>query len=147
MTQYQLVSAIAGIPATKLLKTTPKGFNATGEFEDKDYKQSLLDIQENDYIPLIKFILDIYTKSKFGRVIELDVKFNPIDTPSELEKAQVEQIQTNNAVQNINAGITSPEEEREVLRMRDGSAYSGLKEEMEEPDFEEELNEEETTVL
>ena len=26
MTQYQLVAAIAGVPATKLLGTTPKGF-------------------------------------------------------------------------------------------------------------------------
>ena len=30
MTQYQLAASVANVPATKLLGTQPKGFNATG---------------------------------------------------------------------------------------------------------------------
>src|SRR5690606_15493881 len=34
MTQYQLVAAASNVPAVKLLGTSPKGFNATGEHEE-----------------------------------------------------------------------------------------------------------------
>lgn len=135
MTQYQLVASIAGMPATKLLKTTPKGFNATGEYEEHDYKQALLEIQENDYIPIINRHNDLYTKSKFGRVIPLDVKFNPIDTPSEKEVAEISSIKSQVAMNHINAGITTAEEERDVLRLEEGSPYSSLPAEMPESDF------------
>ena len=135
MSQYQLVASIAGMPATKLLKTTPKGFNSTGEYEQEDYKQSLLEIQENDYIPIINRHNELYTKSKYGRVIPLDVKFNPIDTPTEKEVAEIASIKSQIAANHINAGITTAQEERDVLRNEDGSAYSGLQEEIEEPDI------------
>lgn len=143
MTQYQLVAAIAGMPATKLLKTTPKGFNSTGEFEDKDYKQSLLTIQENDFIPILNRHFDLYTKSVYGRVIPLDIKFNPIDTPTESEVANIASIKSQIAMNHINAGITTADEEREVLRNEDGSPYSALAEEIKDdydPSFMEELN-------
>ena len=142
MTQYQLVASIAGMPATKLLKTTPKGFNSTGEFEDKDYKQALVEIQENDYIPIINRHNELYTKSKYGRVIPLDVKFNPIDTPTEKETAEIAQIRSNTAANHINAGITTPDEERDILRNEDGSPYSGLPEEIQEPDIDLNFDEE-----
>ncbi len=153
MSQYQLVASIAGMPATKLLKTTPKGFNATGEYEEHDYKQSLLEIQENDYIPIINRHNELYTKSKYGRVIPLDVKFNPIDTPTEKETAEINSIKAQTAMNHINAGITTAQEERDILRNSEGSAYSGLPEEIEEPDIdltdftnEEEVNEETVRV-
>lgn len=142
MTQYQLVASIAGMPATKLLKTTPKGFNATGEYEDKDYKQSLVEIQENDYLPLITRHNELYTKSVYGRVIPLDVTFNPIDTPTEKEVAEIAQIKSQTAANHINAGITTADEERDILRNEDGSAYSALPEEIEEPDIDLNFDEE-----
>ena len=135
MTQYQLVASIAGMPATKLLKTTPKGFNSTGEYEQEDYKETLLEIQENDFIPIILKHNELYTKSKYGRVIPLDVKFNPIDTPSEKEVAEINQIKSQTAANHINAGITTAQEERDVLRNEDGSIYSAIPDEIEEPDI------------
>ena len=53
MTQYQLVAAAAGVPATKLLGTSPKGFNATGEFEESSYGEELESIQQHDLSPLV----------------------------------------------------------------------------------------------
>lgn len=142
MTQYQLVASIAGMPATKILKTTPKGFNATGEYEDKDYKQSLVEIQENDFLPVITRHNELYTKSVYGRVIPLDVTFNPIDTPTEKEVAEIAQIKSQTAANHINAGITTADEERDVLRNEDGSPYSALPEEIEEPDIDLNFDEE-----
>ena len=53
----------------------------------------------------------------------------------------------------INAGITTAQEERDILRNSEGSAYSGIPEEIEEPDIdltdftnEEEVNEETVRV-
>ena len=135
MTQYQLVASIAGMPATKLLKTTPKGFNSTGEYEQKDYNESLLEIQENDFIPVILRHNELFTKSEYGRVIPLDVKFNPIDTPTEKEVAEINTIKSQTAANHINAGITTAQEERDILRNEDGSAYSGIETEIEEPDI------------
>src|SRR5208283_727514 len=54
MTQYQLVAAIANVPAVKLLGTSPKGFNTTGEFEEANYHEELSSIQSHDLTPLIE---------------------------------------------------------------------------------------------
>ena len=53
MSQYQLVAAAANVPATKLLGTTPKGFNATGEYEEASYHEELESIQANDLSRLL----------------------------------------------------------------------------------------------
>ena len=53
MTQYQMVAAISDTPAVKLLETTPKGFNATGEFESESYHETLETIQETDLTPIV----------------------------------------------------------------------------------------------
>lgn len=135
MTQYQLVASIAGVPATKLLKTTPKGFNATGEFEQKDYNQLLLRIQENDYIPVINRHNELYTKSVYGKVIPLDVKFNPIDNPTEEEVAKVNELTSRTALNYIQAGVITAEEERDRIRNDDLSGYAALEEEIKEDDL------------
>src|SRR5690606_36986455 len=54
MTQYQLVAAEANVPGTKLLGTTPKGFNATGEYEEAVYREELESIQTNDLSPMLE---------------------------------------------------------------------------------------------
>lgn len=132
MSQYQLVASIAQMPATKLLKTTPKGFNSTGEYEQEDYIQSLMEIQENDYVPLINRHNELMTKSEYGKVISLNVKFNPVDTPTEKEVAEVDEIRSRTATNLINAGVVSAEEERNILRADRESRYTTLPEDMPE---------------
>ena len=53
MTQYQIVAAAANIPATKLLGTTPKGFNSSGDYEQDSYHEELESIQTDHLEPLI----------------------------------------------------------------------------------------------
>jgi len=128
MTQYQLAATIAQMPATKLLKTTPKGFNATGEYEWKDYAQILQGIQEHDFKPLIKRHLELYTKSELGRLMDIDVTFNPVDVPTDKEQAEVEEINSRVFTNYSNGGIISNEEVREIIRSREGSPFSTLPE-------------------
>lgn len=89
MTQYQLVAAVANIPATKLLGTSPKGFGASGEYEESNYREELESIQESDMMPLIIRHLDILMRSEFGKDENLSVVFNPLDSLTETEQATV----------------------------------------------------------
>lgn len=130
MTQYQLVASIAEMPATKLLKTQPKGFNATGEYEQKDYIQTLQSIQERDYLPLINLHNLIYTKSTYGTEINLNVVFNPIDMPTEKEVAETAEIYSRIDANYINSGVLGAGEVRNINRSNVDSRYSTLTEEM-----------------
>lgn len=123
MTQYQLVASIAQMPATKLLKTTPKGFNATGEFELKDYIQTLQAIQENDMKPLIERHNLLLAKSRYNKKMEITVKFNPIDMPTEADKASINQATASTLSTLTQAGIISAEEAREHLKKDETAGF------------------------
>ena len=138
MTQYQLVASIARMPATKLLKTQPKGFNATGEYEMKDYIQELQHLQDNQMKPLIERNNLLVEKSEFGYSYELEAKFNPVDMPTERELAEVRKIDADTDMVLINAGAISPEESRARIIADPNSGYNGLPAEMPHSDFMEE---------
>lgn len=138
MTQYQLVASIARMPATKLLKTQPKGFNATGEYEMKDYIQELQHLQDNQMKPLIERNNLLVEKSEFGYSYELEAKFNPVDMPTERELAEVRKIDADTDAVLINAGAISPEEARARIIADPNSGYNGLPAEMPHSDFMEE---------
>lgn len=147
MTQYQLVASIARMPATKLLKTQPKGFNATGEYEMKDYIQELQHLQDNQMKPLIERNNLLVEKSEFGYSYELEAKFNPVDMPTERELAEVRKIDADTDAVLINAGAISPEEARARIIADLNSGYNGLPAEMPHSDFmEENFLDDETAV-
>lgn len=85
MTEYQLVAGIAEMPSTKLLGTSPKGFNATGEFETGAYRETLASIQEHHCQPLLTAHYLRAAKSLGKEVPE--VAWNPMDEPTELDAA------------------------------------------------------------
>jgi hypothetical protein len=126
MTQYQLVAAIARTPATKLLGTTPKGFNATGEYESDSYDQELASLQ-GDMTPLLDRHHLLLCRSEFADYSGLSVKavWNPVRAPKPLEKADMELKEAQAAQTRVAAEITSPEEERARLMANPESGYSG----------------------
>ena len=128
MTQYQLVACIAQMPATKLLKVTPTGFQSTGEYEWKDYAQSLLDIQNNEYTPLLEFHYRLLLKSLYPDRDDLAVTvlFNPIDVPTKDQTATIEARNAQIISTLINSGVVTPEEARTRLRMEDQGTFSFL---------------------
>lgn len=144
MTQYQLVAAAANIPATKLLETQPKGFNSSGDYEDKQYKLMLVEIQNNDFIPLLDFHFALLCKSKYGLNRDFTITFKEIDTPSELERAQINQTKAQTDSTYIQAGIFSADEIRSNLIKDPNSGYNDIEGELEE-DNEDLFSDEETT--
>ena len=122
----QRICAIAKIPAEKLFKLAIKGLNSSGSFELNDYKQHLKSIQSNDYLQIIKFHNMLMTKSEFGKVKDIIVDFNPIDTPDELTKAKVREIDARTSVMRTSAKITDRKEERIRLIGDPNSGFNAL---------------------
>lgn len=129
MTQFQLVAAIGEMPVTKLMKTQLKGLANSGDYEMKDYAQSLTAIQEGDYNYIMDFHNTLYCLSKYGKDLNVDVIWNPIDTPTEVEMAQIEQTQAQTDATYVGAGIISPEEIRTMLKDNDDSRFRNISDE------------------
>lgn len=91
MTQYQIVASAANMPATKLLGTTPKGFNSSGDYETDSYHEELESIQA-EAEPLIDRHLLCVMRSeiapRFGiKPFDLTCTWNPLATLNAVELA------------------------------------------------------------
>lgn len=135
MTQYQLVAASSRVQATKLLETQPKGFNSTGDYEDKQYKLTLVGIQNTDYIPILDFHYALLSKSKYGITRDYTITFKEIDTPTELERAQINQTKAQTDSVYVQSGILSPDEVRDNLIKNPNSGYNDIQGELPEEEF------------
>lgn len=132
MTQYQLTAAAAGITATKLLETQPKGFNSTGDYEDDQYKLTLTSIQEDDFAPLLEMHYRCLAMSKYGLDREFTVHFEEIDTPTEKERAEINEIYSRTYATYVNAGVITGDEVRERLKEDEDSGFNTLSDEIPE---------------
>lgn len=125
MNQYQLVAAISETPATKLLGTSPKGFNATGEFEEKSYHEKLETIQSDEYGPLLARHYELLVQSE-GWNFRVEVSWNPTDAKTAEKQAEINAKKAETGERLINAGVISPDEERDRVRSDKNSGYTLL---------------------
>lgn len=125
MNQYQLVSAISKVPSTKLLGTSPKGFNATGEFETVSYHEELESTQEHVMAPLLERHYLLLAKSK-GINVDLQVVFDPVDSVTAAGRADLNEKKASTGEKLINIGAISADEERQRLRDDKHSGYNRL---------------------
>jgi phage-related protein (TIGR01555 family) len=126
MNQYQLVAAIARVPSTKLLGTSPKGFNATGEFEMVSYHEELESIQEHIMMPLLERHYDILMRH-LGLNTQVEVVCNPVDSITTQARTELNAKKAEMGERLINAGVISPDEERQRLKEDEHSGYNRLK--------------------
>ena len=127
MTQYQLVAAQASVPATKLIGTTPKGFNSTGEYEEASYHELLESIQAHDLTPFLERHHALVVRSYVAPImlnmagVETSVAWEPLDSPTAKEMADTNLVKAQTGAALIASGAISSEEERErVAKDRDG---------------------------
>ena len=145
MTQYQLVAAIAGIPATKLIGTSPKGFGASGEYEESSYHELLESIQTHDLTPFVErhhqLVIKSFVEPQLGIKISAETTLNwlPLDTPTAAELAATNLAKAQAGQILVTAGAVSSEEERQRVATDKTGGYNeiGL-EENEAPEVEEE---------
>lgn len=125
MTQYQVVAAAANVPATKLLGTSPKGFNATGEFEEASYHEELESIQAHDLTPFVERHYALAAKSE-KIDLELTANWKPLDSPTAKELAETNLIKAQIGAALVNSGAISSEEERERIAVDPESGYAAI---------------------
>lgn len=153
MTQYQIVAAAAGVPATKLLGTTPKGFNATGDYEAQSYHEELETIQANDLTRLVNRHHEIVMRSQIEPDLKLqvgsvrvEIDWNPVDSPGAKDYAEINKInaETDNIL--VTVGAIDAVDVRNRLRGDNSSGYTDLAE-VEEPTMPEVTDPELTAML
>lgn len=125
MNQHQLVAAISETPATKILGTSPKGFDSSGEFETVSYHEKLESIQEEWYDPALDRHYEIMLKSMeipFG----VSVIWNTVDAMTAAARAEINNKKVNDVVNLITVGVISPDEGRDKLATDKDSGWNNL---------------------
>lgn len=159
MTQYQLVAAVAEVPADKLLGTSPKGFSSTGEYEQRSYHEKLKSIQKHDLTPAVDRHYQLLIKSEIApefniEIFNVDVSWHPLNETSAKEKAEINKIKADTGNVLITSGAIDGNDERNRVINDPDSGYDGLEaysadDLINEPDLgdgEEITNEEETRL-
>lgn len=123
MNQYQIVAAIARVPSTKLLGTSPKGFNATGEFESKSYHEELESIEEHVMMPMLERHYELSARSLALETDQINIVFNPVDSVNTKERAELNKMKAETGIELINAGVIAPDEERSRIMDDEHSGY------------------------
>lgn len=132
MTQYQLVAAIAGVPATKLIGTQPKGFNASGDYEEASYHELLESIQTHDLTPFAErhhqLVIKAFVEPQLRKKVTLETTVNwlPLDTPTAKELAETNQAKASTGQTLIASGVISSEEERQRIATDKNSGYNEI---------------------
>lgn len=128
MTQFQLVAAAAEVPATKLLGTSPKGFNATGEYEQDSYHEFLESIQENELTPLIERHTLLVCRSFLDTDQNFEVQWMPTDSPSAKDIAEINKIKADTAKTLADAGAVDGTDIRQQVSKDRDSGFNGIPE-------------------
>lgn len=132
MTSYQLVAAIAEVPSTKLLGTAPKGFNATGEYDESSYHESLESLQTHYLTPVLNrhhlcvMRSEIAPHLGLGKAPEVVVAWLPLDAPTSKELAETNLIKAQTGAALMQAGAIDGMDERERVKADPDSGYAGL---------------------
>lgn len=130
MTQYQIVAAAANVPSTKLLGTAPKGFNATGEYEESSYHEELESIQAHDLTPLIErhnaLVMRSVVQPAGFDYVETTAHWIPLDSPTAQEEAVTNLTKAQTGAALIASGAITSEEERTRVATDPASGYHGL---------------------
>jgi phage-related protein (TIGR01555 family) len=135
LTQYQLVSGASGVPLTKLLGTSPKGWNTVGKHEENNYHELLKGIQKHQYSSLLERHYQLVIKSdlmpEFG-VDEFMVKINwkSLDNTTAKEQAEINRLKAETGGKLMEAGVIDAQEERLRIIKDADSGYNDLSEEL-----------------
>lgn len=130
MTQYQLVAAIAEVPSTKLLGTSPKGFGASGDYEVESYRELLASLQENDGAPFLERHYEILSRSEFNGKYHIEPVWNPLDEPTEKDIAEINKLKADTYAALQQTGAVDGNDIREALTKDAQSEFAGMSADM-----------------
>lgn len=125
-TQYALACAAGEAPVTKIMGTSPGGMNATGEYDESSYHETLESIQTDDLQPLLERHLLLVCRSELGKNLELQIDWAPLDAPTAKEYAEINKLKAETDAVYVTNGILDPDESRNRLATDPNSDYTGL---------------------
>lgn len=141
MTQFQLVAAASGVPSTKLLGTSPKGFNPTGEYENDSYHEELRSIQRHDLTPLVNRHHLLAIRSRVAPELNIPIfrtkiAWESLDSPTSQELADINLKNAQADAVLMTSGAIDGRDIRQRLIDDPTSGYNNLsmEEVVEEPD-------------
>lgn len=131
MTQFQLVCAEFGVPATKMLGTMPKGFSGGGE-ENDIYLEDVEELQGNDMNEIAqahyaRLIPSELSKALDINSLEIELSWRPLKIQSESEIATARSNNANADAALFNTGAIDNIDIRQKLINDKSSGYSGMK--------------------
>ncbi len=132
MTQFQLVSAASNVPSTKLMGTSPKGFQSKGEYEVSNYHEFLESLQETGMTAMVERHHAIVMRSdimpEFGLTepLETCIHWNKLDAMTEEQQAEVNKKKAETGKSLIDAGAIDGMDERKRIISDPTSGYNGL---------------------
>jgi uncharacterized protein len=125
--------AASGLPHTLLLGESPSGLSTTGQSERRDYNESVANEQELKVRdPITQMAAITFSQKEFVNKIEKkDLKisdewsfvFNPIDQPTEKEKAETREVQSRVDKQYWEMGALETNEIRDSRFTEDGFSF------------------------
>lgn len=130
--QYVYACAGAGVPVVKMMGKTPGGMNATGKYDEASYHESLESIQTNDLDPLMEGHWVRLSRSEFGG-IEINHSWQPLDSPTAKEYAEIEEIDARRDKYLAEAGAIDGMDIRNRLRSNPNSVYTDIDDSVPEP--------------
>lgn len=104
------VAVSARLPSVKLLGLTPSGFNATGDFDLASYYDEIMSLQNSVIKPVVEQILNLLIKEAGWDDITASYDFNILEKSSDLDKAQVKNLEIDFITKAIGAGILTDEQ-------------------------------------
>jgi hypothetical protein len=112
------------------LGTSPKGFNATGSYEEASYHEFLETLQETAMSPLLDRHHELLIKSEvlpeFSQYFEICVKWNELDAMTAEEQAIVNKHKAENGAMLVASGAIDGMDERKRIINDPDSGYNGL---------------------
>lgn len=135
MTQFQLFCALVNVPSYKLLNAPMKGFSS-GETEEASYREELENIQDFTLTPLLDRHYELLIKSEIKPKYKVDfnptVKWNELDSVTELERSQINMNKSTTYANLSNAGLVSQDDVSKILIEDETSDFHGM--ELTEPE-------------
>ena len=125
--KFEIVAAIARIPTNKLLMVALQGFASSGEGEEAIYNSSLETIQEQCLTEFLERHYELSIRSMGNAPFDFEIKWPAIDTITEKEQAEINQIKASTDQANLTSGAITGEDINKRLSADPNSGYDGIK--------------------
>lgn len=135
LTYLMLAAGAVDIPATRFLSQSPKGLNATGESDLKNYYDSVGSEQKNKIQPAMSRLDDVLIVSATGkRDPSIFYNWNPLWQMTDTEKADIflKKAQTHQIIASNWVGDPSVLQRAHEAQLIDDGLYPALEQELEE---------------